>query len=79
MVAWRRGEAVFDDVALPEAVSEMNRYARTPIVLLGEAAKLRVSGLYRTGDSRGFAQAVAALHGLQVLEHDGRLELKPPQ
>lgn len=79
MVAWKRGEAVFDDVALPEAVGEMNRYARTPIVLLGPAAKLRVSGLYHTGDTRGFAQAVAALHGLQVREHGGRLELALPQ
>jgi transmembrane sensor len=80
MVAWKRSEAVFDDVSLLDAVTEMNRYNRTPIVLLGDAslAQLRVSGLYRTGDSAGFARAVAALHGLHMREHGGRLELAIP-
>lgn len=81
VIAWRRSEAVFDDVSLLDAVAEMNRYNRTPIVLLGDASmpKLRVSGLYRTGDSAGFARAVAALHGLLVQEREGRLELTSPQ
>jgi transmembrane sensor len=81
MIAWKRNEAVFDDVPLVDAVNEMNRYSRTPILLIGDGAlsKLRVSGLYRTGDSASFAQAVAALHGLTVRERGGRLELVPPQ
>ncbi len=80
LLAWKRSEAVFDDVSLAEAVAEMNRYHRTPIVLLGDASlfQLRVSGLYRTGDSAGFARAVAALHGLVVQEQGGRLELSSP-
>jgi transmembrane sensor len=55
----------------------MNRYSRTPIVMVGEPgfANLRVSGVYRTGDVSGFANAVAALHGLQLRESGGRLEL----
>ncbi|MBV8501566.1 MAG: FecR domain-containing protein [Paucibacter sp.] len=77
LVAWKRGEVVFDDVSLSEAVGEMNRYSKTRLVLRDDAilSTLRVSGLYRTGDSSGFAQAVAALHGLKVREHEGRLEL----
>jgi len=80
LMAWKRSEAVFDDVSLADAVAEMNRYHRTPIVLHGDSSlpQLRVSGLYRTGDSAGFAKAVAALHGLVVQEHAGRLELTPP-
>lgn len=80
-VAWKRSEVVFDDVSLLEAASEMNRYSRTPIALLDPSglANLRVSGMYRTGDAAGFANAVAALHGLHVREHDGRLELSKPQ
>lgn len=79
MLAWKRNEAVFDDVALPDAVAEMNRYGRTPIVMVGEGALggLRVSGLFRTGDNVGFARAVAALHGLVVREYPDRLELVP--
>jgi transmembrane sensor len=81
IMAWKRSEAVFDDVTLPDAVAEMNRYTRTPIVLRDASALagLRVSGLYRTSDSAGFARAVAALHGLSVHEESGRLELAKPQ
>jgi transmembrane sensor len=81
VIAWKRSEAVFDGAALPDAVAEMNRYTRTPIVLLDAPALagLRVSGLYRTSDSAGFARAVAALHGLSVHERQGRLELAKPQ
>lgn len=75
LIAWKRGEVVFDNISLPEAVDEMNRYTRTPMVLIGDASALRVSGLYQTSDSPGFARAVAALHGLDVRERAGRLEL----
>lgn len=80
VMAWKRSEAVFDDTPLSDAVAEMNRYNRTPIVLLDglQSAGLRVSGLYRTSDSAGFASAVAALHGLRVNEQPGRLELAKP-
>jgi transmembrane sensor len=81
VVAWKRSEAIFDDVPLAEAVAELNRYDRRPIVLIGDAslAQLRVSGIYRTGDTASFANAVAALHRLVVREREGRLELASPQ
>jgi transmembrane sensor len=80
VMAWKRSETVFDDTSLTDAVSEMNRYNRTPIVLLDGlgSSGLRVSGLYRTDDSVGFANAVAALHGLSLREQGGRLELMKP-
>ena len=80
VMAWKRSEAVFDDASLADAVAEMNRYNRTPVVLLDGLASsgLRVSGLYRTDDSVGFATAVAALHGLNLREQGGRLELTKP-
>lgn len=79
VIAWKRGEAVFDDVPLSEAVAEMNRYSRTPIVLKTDAsvAGRRVSGLFRTGDNLGFAYAVAALHGLVVRDGNDHLDLAP--
>lgn len=80
VMAWKRSETVFDDTSLADAVDEMNRYNRTPIVLLEGlgSSGMRVSGLYRTDDSVGFANAVAALHGLSLREHGGRLELTKP-
>lgn len=78
VTAWKRSEAVFDATGLSEAVAEMNRYSRTQIVLVGTLAStnLRVSGLYRTGDNVGFANAVASLHGLTLKNEGGRLELR---
>ncbi len=79
VIAWRRDEAVFENVALVDAVADMNRYSRRPLVLVEpvESRGLRVSGLFKTGDSVGFARAVAALHGLAVREYADRLELVP--
>ena len=77
VLAWKRGEAVFDNASLPQALAEMNRYSAMPIEADPSLAPLRISGLYRTGDNAGFARAVAALHGLVVREHADRLELLP--
>lgn len=78
-MAWTRVEASFDDVSIHEAVAEMNRYSSKPIVIVDadRLKALRVSGLFRTGDSARFARAVGALHGLDVREQSDRLELAP--
>lgn len=79
VLAWKRGEAIFDNASLLEAVAEMNRYSATPITV-AEAdiqGSLRVSGVFRTGDNASFARAVAALHGLVVREGPSGLELVP--
>ena len=79
LMAWRRSEAVFDDVPLSDAVAEMNRYSRQPVVLVGDDSSkgLRISGLFRTGDNVAFARAVAALHGLVVHDRQDHVELSP--
>jgi len=79
VLAWKRGEAIFDNASLPEAVAEMNRYSTTPISLADTDAlgSLRISGVFKTGDNASFARAVASLHGLAVRERADRLELAP--
>jgi transmembrane sensor len=81
VTAWKRNETVFEATTLRDAVAEVNRYSRTKIVLLDglNDSDLRVSGLFRTGDFAGFAQAVAHLHGLKLKEEAGRLELGKAQ
>lgn len=75
-IAWRRGEVILDDTPLDEAVAEMNRYDRRGLVFDDpELGRLSVSGIYRTGDNRDFARAVAAVYGLQVMEEPGRIRL----
>lgn len=77
MLAWRRGEAIFDGVSLQEALAEMNRYSAVPIRTSPAIAGLRISGSYKTGDSEGFARAVAKLHELNVSRYPTWLELAP--
>jgi transmembrane sensor len=75
-LAWQRGEVLFDDVALVDAVAEMNRYSATQITIETQALQqLRVGGAYRTGDNVGFAHALAQLYGLVVRARGDRLEL----
>lgn len=78
VLAWRRGEARFDNVSLREAVDEMNRYDHVAIVVSGTAGERRVSGVVKTGDNASFAEAMASLHGLVVRNHGDRLELMQP-
>ncbi|MDG0835866.1 FecR family protein [Roseateles saccharophilus] len=77
-MAWKRNEIAFQDTPLAGAIDEINRYSRTQVELSPEVqqANLDVSGVFRTGDSASFANAVALLHGLKVRENNGRLELE---
>lgn len=69
--AWRHGEVILDNTPLQAAAAEMNRYERHSVVIDDpQVAKLLVSGIYKTGDSEDFAQAVAKVYDLQV-EHEG--------
>jgi len=77
VLAWRRGEVVLNDTPLGEAVSEMNHYDKTALVIETPAlATLQVSGLYHTGDNEGFARSLAKMHHLELHERDGRIYLK---
>lgn len=77
ITAWRRGEVLLEATPLTEAIAEMNRHDERQLVLDSkELATVRVSGVYRTGDSPGFARAVAELHGLRIIEGPDRIRLQ---
>jgi transmembrane sensor len=76
ITAWRRGEVMLDDTPLVDAAAEMNRYNKNALVIdESRIAGLRVSGIYHTGDSEGFAQTVANLYGLSVTKTDNQIHL----
>lgn len=77
---WLSGQVTFHDVALAEAVAEMNRYERAKIVIApGAPAAARVSGVFLAGDEQDFVAAVAANFDLvSTRRPDGSLELHPP-
>jgi len=76
LTAWRRGEVVLDKTPLTDAVAEMNRYEDERLILDSSAVgDLRISGIYHTGDSEGFAQTVARLYGLRISRKDNEIHL----
>jgi transmembrane sensor len=67
VTAWQHGRAVFENDTLADAVAEMNRYSRRPIVIEGEdAARMHVSGVYSTGDTEAFARSLSTLLPLDL-------------
>lgn len=74
--AWRRGQVILDDTPLQAAVTEMNRYNETKLVVADpDSAALPINGLFQAGDSRHFANAVALSYGLVVIERDDEIVL----
>ena len=62
LLAWQRGQAIFDNTRLATALYEMNRYSSRKLAITDAAiADLRISGVYNFGDNNAFAGAVAKL------------------
>lgn len=78
IAAWRRGRVVFDDVPLGEAVTEINRYGGERLAVGTDVAGLAISGSFSTNDPASFAEAVSALHGLNVRESSQTLVIERP-
>ncbi len=78
--SWPSGMLTFEETPLSQALAEANRYSRTPVRLgspdLGER---RVSGAFRAGPARAFADSLATAFDLQVrTAPDGALILDHP-
>jgi transmembrane sensor len=66
-LAWKEGQLVFDGEPLDQAVTEVNRYAATPVRIESEHLAARsFVGVFRTGDARAFAYAAAAAFNARV-------------
>ena len=76
ITAWLRGEVALDNTSLADAVAEMNRYSHQRIVADDpELAAIRVSGIFKAGDLANFAQAVARMHHIKVLNQQDEIVL----
>ena len=77
-MAWREGKLAFDDETLADAAARMNNYSTTKIVVEGDAARsLRISGIFKAGDSAAFADAVKAYFPLSVQASGETLVIRP--
>jgi transmembrane sensor len=74
---WTNGRLTFRDERLADAVAEINRYSKRPVVL-GEGAPpdARVYGVFDAGDTEAFVTGVsAALNLTSAQRADGAFEL----
>ncbi|SFI53072.1 FecR domain-containing protein [Caulobacter sp. UNC279MFTsu5.1] len=77
-MAWRYGYLEFRQTRLDEAVAEINRYGGPPIRLMGSRiGALPISGRFPIDDARGFADAIAAIHPLEVDQDKTGIILRP--
>jgi len=73
VTSWRRGQIIFDNTRLGDAVAELNRYSDTKVELADPAlADLRLSGAFATGRSNLFVEAVTSYFPVAVASSDAR-------
>jgi len=79
LTGWTRNLITFHDIALADAVAEMNRYAPSKISLApGVPAQAKLSGVFSTGDPAEFLDAAKASFDLESRRKpDGGVELRP--
>ena len=71
--SWRRGQIIFDDTRLADAVGELNRYSETQIVLADPTlADLRLSGAFATRRPNVFVEAVTSYFAVAVASRDSQ-------
>lgn len=75
--AWRTGTLAFAGEPLAQAVEEVNRYRKAPILLGSPGlAALPVTGTFRVGQSDAFIRTLAKAHDLQAtFSRDGTVML----
>jgi transmembrane sensor len=74
--AWMRGQLIFHDTPLRDAVAEFNRYSTMQIKFTSAAiGEIPVGGVFRIGDSASFAAAVAQSRDLRLITRDHELVL----
>jgi transmembrane sensor len=75
-LSWESGQLVFDDEPLAIAIARMNRYAARPLVIVDPAiARLRISGVFRAGDTHALVEGLGAAFGVQAREEPDRIVL----
>jgi len=62
-ISWSRGQLVFRDDTLADAVAEMNRYSITRLVIDDDRlGRLRISGVFGSGNAANFTAMLAAAY-----------------
>jgi len=80
VTSWRRGQVVFEDSRLADAVAEINRYSTVHIELAeGALGDLRISGAFATGRPTVFVEAMTAYFPVDATSFDDDTVLLSPR
>jgi transmembrane sensor len=75
-MAWKGGLLMFDGDHLAQAIAEVNRYSKRPVILdSNRLAERGFIGVFSVGDTRAFADAAATAFDAHVIERDDGLHL----
>ncbi len=75
--AWTQGRLIFRGQCLRDVAEEMNRFSRLALYVDPGAENLAVSGVFRTGNSDGFARALEEQGIVQIHGDAQGLRLSP--
>lgn len=67
--SWRRGELVFEDATLGEALERLSRYTSVALAATPEAATLPLSGRVRIGQAGAWLEALPRVMPVRVRRH----------
>ncbi|HEY0624598.1 FecR family protein [Sphingomonas sp.] len=76
-LAWENGQLVFEDEPLSLAVGRINRYSARRIELRGVAGRMRVNGVFNTGDVEAFATGVEQTLPVRVIREGDVITIAP--
>jgi transmembrane sensor len=76
VTAWQDGKMFFDNEPLFTAAERVNRYAREQIQVDPSAANLTISGVFNTGDSDAFIEAVTAYFPVNAERAEGSTAIR---
>ncbi|MCP3732982.1 FecR domain-containing protein [Sphingomonas sp. MG17] len=76
-LSWEGGQLVFDDEPLGLAVGRINRYSARRVELKGAAGRMRVNGVFNTGDVEAFATGVEETLPVRVTRERDVVTISP--
>ncbi len=76
-LSWEGGQLVFADEPLTLAVGRINRYSARRIELKGAAGRMRVNGVFNTGDVEAFATGVEETLPVRVMRERDLITIVP--
>lgn len=76
-LSWEGGQLVFEDEPLSLAAGRVNRYSTRRIELMGTTGRLRVNGVFNTGDVEAFATGVEETLPVRVVRERDAIMIAP--